>query len=360
MLKSSKYLSQVVLILVLIFIFTGCRSAEKEMESYYYHNDNSAEIFKLLDDGQTEIMGHNKNNLAMYTFKYKVDEKFYSNKDNLSIEIPLYNIDDSDYVIAMRSNYENKYKKSIKKFKDIIVFSSSDLIYNNGQCEIFIQYVIDGSRVNNIDSEAKVSKISEDSVYSNVKIDQKVIDLATDIRNNMQEDKKDIIKDITYEYINWITSNIDYPLNYRKYKPEFVNISNPGKTLDNKIGVCEDFANLLTNMLLSQGVEARSVSAYGQLNRDEPIGNLDDYYYHILTEVKVDDKWYLVNPTLYVNTKLKNIVFNGETIEALTRIEISDVPIQFYALDYLLTPNKSDNYSRFEFIQYDVDMNYFN
>lgn len=360
MLKSSKFSSNVILMLLFIFIFTGCMDSKKETMSYYYHNDNSIEIFKLLDDGKVDILGHNRENLALYTFKYKVDEKFYPNKDNLSIEIPLYNIDNSDYVIAMRSNYENKYKKSIKKFKDIIVFNSSNLVYENGQCEIFIQYLIDGSRVNNIDRDTKVCGITDESVYNNVEIDKKVLELATDIRNSMPSDRRDSIKDLTYEYINWITNNIDYPINYEKYKPEYVNVSDPVKTLDNKIGVCEDFANLLANMLLSQGVEARSVSAYGQINRDEPNGNLDDYFYHILTEVKVGEKWYLVNPTLYVNTKTKKIQFNGEMIDALTRIEIADAPIQFYALDYLLIPNKSDNYTRFEFIQYDVDMIYFN
>lgn len=337
-----------------------CACSTKEKKEMFYYNDKSELIFTELEKNQTDIIdGHEKKNLALYTLKYIVKEENYPNSSNQDIQIPSYKIDDSDYVLAMRANYDNKFETSIKGFNDFIIFNSSDLKFIDGKSEIQIQYVIDGSRVNNIDVDTKITEIPESSVYNSIDVKEDISLLASEIRNNLPKEKRDIVRDVAYEYIRWITSNLNYPLDCDGFSSNYLNLSDPSKTIEYKVGVCEDFSNLLVNMLLSQGIEARSTRCYVQLNPYDYKNSMEDYGGHRIVEVHIDNKWYVLNPTLFSADVAKTIVLDNKTIEVLSPLKIEDVPIQYYCLEFLIEPNKKGSHSFYEFELYDIDMYYF-
>ena len=84
---------------------------------------------------------------------------------------------------------------------------------------------------------------------------------------------------------------------YLSYRVD-VGIAGVLETLDNPIGDCTEFADLLTTLARASGLPARTVTGLAYAEQDGP-----GFYLHTWTEIAVDDVWRAVDPT-FGNTRI--------------------------------------------------------
>lgn len=118
-----------------------------------------------------------------------------------------------------------------------------------------------------------------------------------------EELRKGALTDEQYMYrvITYFKKNLKYNFDYQSKKPEK---NMPDHFLfEDKKGVCRHFANSFALMMRMQGVPTRIVTGwrdggFHDTKKDEKIIKMRDA--HVWTEVWLNNKWYLIDPTDHV------------------------------------------------------------
>ena len=88
---------------------------------------------------------------------------------------------------------------------------------------------------------------------------------------------------------NWVNSNVDYDLSCEK------EVFSASWVFDNRIGTCDEFANLLLSMLKTLGYQSWYVAGYAYLGGRQEDGK--SFGSHAWVETRLDGKTYSIDPT---------------------------------------------------------------
>ncbi|MCQ4924468.1 transglutaminase-like domain-containing protein [Tissierella carlieri] len=237
----------IIFILVFLFAFTG-QAIGASLYTISVLDNNLVKVESLKEDKSMRIMVE------------KESEKYYYSL-NKTVEIIPLQLGKGTYTIKILQNTSGDKYKVVQK-QDINVT-------NNNLSEVYLA--------------------STQPVYWDDK--EKVIELAQSLTKGKNTDMEKI--ESIYKYI---VNNIKYDYNKIKglsndYVPEI------DKVLDDKSGICYDYAALFAGMLRSLGIPTKLVKGYKS----------DLKEYHAWNQVLLDGNWVVIDTTYDAALKKDNV-----------------------------------------------------
>jgi hypothetical protein len=245
----------------------------------YATTDNS-----LITFGQEKsvVISQDQNNSLYLVYTYRTLNTFF-NIDIMAVEAT---------VVINTSKYDYDYLKVvIEKDKTEYIYNAINEIerfplqMGTGKYKISILGSTDGRRFRQLKSETFNVEVEENVVFlsstQTVSWDSEseVTILASILVDEVESDleKLELIH-------NYIVHNVSYDYEKATSLPKGY-IPDPLTTLEDKKGICYDFAALLGAMLRSQEVPTKLIKGYSTYT---PV-------YHAWNEVLVEDEWYIVD-----------------------------------------------------------------
>lgn len=334
------------LILLISISLTACSKKVASNDKYFYYNDISKENFELISKGE-KIEG-SSDYMSIGRYIYEIDSKVYPDDKDYSLEIPFYIPEDTDKIMGLRSNAPFTYKKSLDGFayRLTVDYKGIEIDAESGNRELAFEFISNDYIANDIDESVLISKMySDGNKYENylkIPIEEPIQKLADDIRKSLPKEEEDNLRSLSYAYVNWILENMHYPIETEKYTSRYNNLNNSVMTLDIKLGNCDDFSVLLSELLVSQGISARKTYGFYPKAFNETQNTLDDYGRHMLVEVYDGDKWITLESTVFDASNPIDFEIYGNTIKVARGLKIDTVKVQPFLPDGVCNYQSSD------------------
>jgi transglutaminase-like putative cysteine protease len=133
--------------------------------------------------------------------------------------------------------------------------------------------------------------------------------------NNLIIDKSiEIVKGITNPYLK-AKKIFDFTYIYMNYD---LNKGNKSalSAINTKVGVCEDYARLMTALLRSQGIPSRTVSGYRIPNDEQSVNLTTNNYNHMWVEFYINEYgWIPADPTITFTGKKRQVNDNFASLK---------------------------------------------
>jgi hypothetical protein len=178
------------------------------------------------------------------------------------------------YAIPVKNNkFEGEFFLRFGPGKYDIAVMAPDFTLTNGLLQHFVG--VAGFTVENTNSKDQRFTLPSRGIQSDA---PEIKTLAQQLTKNKKTDKDKALA--VYEYVaKHVSYDVD-KLNNRSFEFD----DSALKTLDEKKGVCQDFAYLAIALLRASGLEAQMVTGYAGQN-------------HAWVETKVDGRWLTMDPT---------------------------------------------------------------
>lgn len=305
--------------------------------TYYYRLPEEEEIFKSFENKigseLVSLTNSNKSVENTYTkFKsiYKIRPIDPNDSPNLDLSIKdkyiieLYDSSKSDYVVACRSNYPYTIQKMLDTNSYIAIVDIPQN-YMNISNEFVLEYIVQDNNINNIPVELSLADIDKSSLeyqlYMPTTVNKTINSISQEIIDKLPSNNQDNVRSIVNAYIEYILDNYYYVSESGNYVHKFNNVNEPLKTIELKVGNCDDFAELLIALLGSVNIPSRNVSCSSYNETFETHENVEIY---------IRDKWYMLNPTCFGDPEFK-IDVEGVDINVLSGLkEEAFVPQVWY------------------------------
>lgn len=323
------------------YIRNDLRSIKHE---YYYQSEEHQDLFESYISGDSDkfkdIIGSNVDindyNIAVVKFNLSAFNESFFNNDMKYLYA--YSPKNSDYVKSVRVNLPFKIDDSNIGANDLIFIDTVNAFDAGGSNDftVYIEYIVDSKSINNISSSIKIDKntnFKDEIGYVKVqKIPKEVIELSNTIRDGISIENQGSLHEVSYAYINWILTNLYYIDDYENSAGINNNLSNSSLTLANKAGVCSDFATLLRDMFLAQGIPARTIPGAVPYKSGIIENDIDSYPTHMNVEVFDGNVWHMLDPTIFNDDSQNSITINinNNKVKAYKGGKISDISNYYF------------------------------
>lgn len=242
-------------------------------ESYEPINYSSAYKEKGFNLENPEVGGE-KTDLT-YRIKGSIDP---SGKDANKTEVVFVQTEKDNqkamYAIPVKNNvFDGEFFLRFGPGKYEVSLMAPDFTLTNGYVQHFVG--VAGFTVENTNAKDQRFTLPSRGIQSDAPAIKKLADQLT--KNKKTEKEKALA---VYEYV---AKNVSYDVNKLNNRT-FEFDDSALKTLDEKKGVCQDFAYLAIALLRASGLETQMVTGYAGQN-------------HAWVETKVDERWLVMDPT---------------------------------------------------------------
>lgn len=247
----------------------------KNLSSESYEPINYSSAYKEKGFNlETPEVGGEKTDLT-YKIKGSIDP---SGKDANKTDVVFVQTEKDDqkamYAIPVKNNeFEGEFFLRFGPGKYEVSLMAPDFTLTNGYVQHFVG--VAGFTVENTNAQDQRFTLPSRGIQSDAPAIKKLADQLT--KNKKTEKEKALA---VYEYV---AKNVSYDvdkLNNRTFEFD----DSALKTLDEKKGVCQDFAYLAIALLRASGLETQMVTGYAGQN-------------HAWVETKVDGRWLVMDPT---------------------------------------------------------------
>jgi Transglutaminase-like superfamily len=205
------------------------------------------------------------------------------------------------YAIPVENNkFEGEFFLRFGPGKYEVLIMAPDFSLSNGYMQHFVG--VAGFTVENTNTKDQRYSLPSRGIQSDA---PEIEDLAAQLTKNKKTQKEKALA--VYQYV---AKNVEYDvdkLNNRTFEFD----DSALKTLDEKKGVCQDFAYLAIALLRASGMEAQMVTGYAGQN-------------HAWVETKVDGRWLVMDPTWG-----SGYLQNNKFIPKFTRAYFDPKPAEF-------------------------------